>query len=160
MLSWRYYSIYFVFFQYRIKNRGLEPNSRPMGESWVSSKPRRCAKNITPTDWLVVSGGDCPSGDSNLILARWARVGFRRNLWGVRKNITPTDWLVVGGGDCPSGDSNLILARWARVGFHQNLGGAHKTKPVSVTRALFYGAPPGTRTPDPLIKSQLLYQLS
>ena len=25
---------------------------------------------------------------------------------------------------------------------------------------LTYGAPPGTRTPDPLIKSQLLYQLS
>ena len=26
--------------------------------------------------------------------------------------------------------------------------------------ALFSGAPQGTRTPDPLIKSQLLYQLS
>ena len=27
-------------------------------------------------------------------------------------------------------------------------------------KTLTHGAPPGTRTPDPLIKSQLLYQLS
>ena len=32
--------------------------------------------------------------------------------------------------------------------------------PESGERTLSAGAPPGTRTPDPLIKSQLLYQLS
>ncbi len=34
-----------------------------------------------------------------------------------------------------------------------------KTQTAGV-RIFFFGAPPGTRTLDPLIKSQLLYQLS
>ena len=33
-------------------------------------------------------------------------------------------------------------------------------KPLFMSKTAFSGAPPGTRTLDPLIKSQLLYQLS
>ena len=33
-------------------------------------------------------------------------------------------------------------------------------EPSHYAMVLLLGAPPGTRTPDPLIKSQLLYQLS
>ena len=35
-----------------------------------------------------------------------------------------------------------------------------KTNPITFGFDLISGAPSGTRTPDPLIKSQLLYQLS
>ena len=45
-----------------------------------------------------------------------------------------------------------------------SLRGQHLKDPVSkddfYAPTLWAGEPPGTRTPDPLIKSQLLYQLS
>ena len=39
-------------------------------------------------------------------------------------------------------------------------GGSHKRKTTPYGVVFFYGAPSGIRTRDPLIKSQLLYQLS
>ena len=60
------------------------------------------------------------------------------------------------GGESPL--TKLILSFGTHNFYHDNevvifLG-------FSPARASVLGAPPGTRTPDPLIKSQLLYQLS
>ena len=40
------------------------------------------------------------------------------------------------------------------------VAGVHKKKNTVFHGVFHFGAPPGTRTLDPLIKSQLLYQLS
>ena len=44
--------------------------------------------------------------------------------------------------------------------FGMGTGGPTALKTLTFCRLPSTGAPPGTRTPDPLIKSQLLYQLS
>ena len=53
---------------------------------------------------------------------------------------------------------SLPLQRLTSV-FGMGTGGPTALKTLT-TRISPIGAPPGTRTPDPLIKSQLLYQLS
>ena len=44
--------------------------------------------------------------------------------------------------------------------FGMGTGGPTALKTLTTADFSSAGAPPGTRTPDPLIKSQLLYQLS
>ena len=44
--------------------------------------------------------------------------------------------------------------------FGMGTGGPTALKTLTTADLSSAGAPPGTRTPDPLIKSQLLYQLS
>ena len=47
-----------------------------------------------------------------------------------------------------------------RSSFESLFGAAEKQKNHPIGWFFVFGAPPGTRTLDPLIKSQLLYQLS
>ena len=61
---------------------------------------------------------------------------------------------------CRNEEGKTASIRAGRVGTNSSLRAESSGEEIAATMKGFFSAPSETRTPDPLIKSQLLYQLS